>query len=132
MPKSLPDDVRFKSQGVTDGDEGKEPVGIISEKPLLSLLSLPVRLAVHLKLFVKAEEGIVGTAHAEQDAVVLVLLRSHSLESDGRPAGAHFEVHAGRTQGTGRQTQDVVIGCGERGCAWCAYCPPCTDVSMTV
>jgi hypothetical protein len=26
----------------------------------------------------------------------------------------------------------VVIGCGERGCAWCAYCPPCTDVSMTV
>jgi hypothetical protein len=43
MPKSMPDEVRFKSKSVTDRNEGKEPVGIISEKPLLSLLSLTVR-----------------------------------------------------------------------------------------
>ena len=130
MPKSLPDDVRFKSQGVTDGDEGKEPVGIISEKPLLSLLSLPVRLAVHLKLFVKAEEGIFEhpihqcglRAHlGEADLIIKELFRLHT--DIGRPVVP---------RGPGRQTQDVVIGCGERGCAWCAYCPPCTDVSMTV
>jgi hypothetical protein len=92
MPKSLPDDVRLKSQGVTDGDEGKEPVGIISEKPLLSLLSLPVRLAVHLKLFVKAEEGIfehpihqcgLRAYLGEADLIIKELFRLHT--DIGRP-----------------------------------------------
>ena len=92
MPKSMTDDVRFKSKGVTDRDEGKKPVGIISEKPLLSLLSLPVRLPVRFKLFVKAEEGIFEHpihqrglwAHlGEADVVVEELFRLHP--DIGRP-----------------------------------------------
>ena len=34
VPKSMADDIRFKSKSVTDRDQGKEPLGIVSEKPL--------------------------------------------------------------------------------------------------
>jgi hypothetical protein len=59
MLEALSYELRFQSEHVTDGHEGEEPVGVIAEKPLLSLLRRALdRPALNLKLPLKTEEGI--------------------------------------------------------------------------
>src|SRR3989338_7394646 len=59
MLKSLPYELRFRSEHCTDRYEGEEPVGLITKKPLLSLLRRARDTSsFNLKLPLKTEVGI--------------------------------------------------------------------------
>ncbi len=59
MPKPLPYALRFQSEHCTDRYEGEEPVGVITKKPLHSLLRRALDTPrLNLKPLLKTEQGI--------------------------------------------------------------------------